>query len=155
MVCTQDELNKLHKICDYLLGKADYEELRDYIHKGLKEKLDVAIRLIKEEDYQVKPIFITTHRENPNDRIYNNAEIPIQILAVKEIEIKYNEWLHGHTPELGDLDFEYVQLMDGPKNPTAYLAIMKSIVLRDKYRNHKDTLFSRNVRDLSRKVQAE
>ena len=56
----KDELNKLNKICDYLLGKDDYEHLREYIHKGLKEKLDVAIRLIKEENYQLKPIFITT-----------------------------------------------------------------------------------------------
>lgn len=142
----KDELNKLNKVCDYILGKADYEELRDYIHKGLKERLDVAVRLVKEESFQVKPIFITTHRENPNYKIYDNSDIPIQVLSSKEIEIKYNEWLHGHTPELGELDFEYVELMHGPENPKAYLAILKTTVLREKYRKYKDTLFSRNVR---------
>lgn len=150
----KDELNKLNKVCDYLLGKADYEELREYIHKGLKEKLDVAIRLIKEENFQIKPIFITTHKENPNYGIYDNGEFPIQILAAKEIAIKYNEWLHGHTPELGELDFEYIGLMEGPKDPTAYLVNIKSKELRNKYRLHKDNLFSRNVRIYQEKYKS-
>ena len=79
-------------------GKCEYEALREYIHKGLKEKLDVAIRLLKEENYQLKPIFITTHRKNSNYKVFDNQELPIQIIASKDIEVKFNSWLHGHTP---------------------------------------------------------
>lgn len=150
----KDELNKLNKVCDYLLGKDDYEDLREYIHKGLKEKLDFAIRLIKEENYQLKPIFITTHRENPNYKLYDNRDFKIQIVTSKEFEIKYNEWLHGHTPELGDLEFEYLGIMEGALNPIAYLVNMKSTELRIKYRNLKDKLFSRNVRIYQQKYKS-
>jgi len=149
----KDELNKLNKVCDYLLGRADYEDLRGYIHKGLKDKLDVAIRLVKEENYQLRPIFITTHKRNENYKIFDNQDFPIQIIASKEIEIKYNEWLHGHTPELGELDFEYLGLMEGPKEPNSYLVNMKSNELRKKYRLFKDKLFSRNVRIYQQKYK--
>jgi hypothetical protein len=142
----KDELNKLNKVCEYLLGEADYEDLREYIHKGLKDKLDVAVRLIKEENYQLKPIFITTHRENPNYKLFVNKDLPPDIIASKEIEIKYYKWLNGHTPELGELDFAYIGLMEGPHEPKSFLVNMNSNELRKKYRLYKDKLFSRNVR---------
>src|SRR3989338_939958 len=65
----KDELNKLNKVYDYLIGTSDYYELRDYIHASLKEKLDKAIRLIKEEGYKVKLHFITTNKSNPNSGV--------------------------------------------------------------------------------------
>ncbi|MBS3169921.1 hypothetical protein J4210_05550 [Candidatus Woesearchaeota archaeon] len=122
----KDELNKLNKVYEYLTGTFDYYELRAYIHASLKEKLDKAIRLIKEDGYKVKLYFITTNKSNPNYSIYDNKCQGVEIISAKEIERKYEEWKHGHTPELGDVEISYLELMEGPKNPNAYLINISS-----------------------------
>ena len=142
----KDELNKLNKVYEYLTGTFDYYELRAYIHASLKEKLDKAIRLIKEDGYKVKLYFITTNKSNPNYSIYDNKCQGVEIISAKEIERKYEEWKHGHTPELGDVEISYLELMEGPKNPNAYLINISSEILRKEYLRFKEKLFSRNVR---------
>lgn len=142
----KDELNKLNKVYDYLTGTSDYYELRDYIHASLKEKLDKAIRLIKEDGYKVKLYFITTNKSNPNYSIYDNEHQKIEIISVRELERKYEEWRHGHTPELGDIEINYLEIMEGPKKPDSYLINISSEILRKEYLKFKDKLFSRNVR---------
>ncbi len=142
----KDELNKLNSVYDYLTGKKDYDILREYIHKNLKEKLDKAIRFVKDNGYGVKLYFITTHKSNPNSNIYDNLESQINILSSKEIERKYGDWRHGHTPELGEIEVPYQNLMEGPLDPKSYVVILKSEVLRKEYLKWKDKLFSRNVR---------
>ncbi len=121
----KDELNKLNKVYEYLTGMSDYYDLREYIHTGLKEKLDKAIRFIKDEGYKVKLYFITTNRSNPNSFLYDNTCQKIEIISSKEIERKYEEWRHGHTPELGDIEINYLEIMKGPQNPQAYLINIK------------------------------
>lgn len=142
----KDELNKINKIYDYLTGASDYYILKDYIHSSLKEKLDKAIRFIKEEGYKVKLYFITTNKSNPNYSIYDNEYQKIEIISAREIERKYEEWRHGHSPELGDIEIPYLDVMEGPSNPKAYLLNIPSEVLRKEYLRFKDKLFSRNVR---------
>lgn len=145
-VFQKDEINKLNKIADFLSGRSDIYELRNYVSKNLKDKIDTVIRLIKEEGYRPKLYFITTNRSNGNSDLYNDGEIPIEIIASKEIESKYEAWMHGHTPDLGEIILDFVSVLEGPTNPKSYLVTLSSETLRKQYQIFKNKLFSRNVR---------
>jgi|GEM_PF-2755336 AIPR protein. len=142
----KDELAKLSKVYEFIrIGKSDNEEMKDYIHKQLKEKLERAIRFIKEDGYRLKVDFITTLRNNANADIYSFPEL--NIYSDKEISMKYEEWKHGQVPDLGDILINYVDIMDGPQcQPKSYIVDLTSESLRKEFQIHKDGLFSRNVR---------
>jgi AIPR protein. len=142
----KDELTKLNKIYDFIVaGKLDDEDIKNYLHKKLKDRLERAIKLIKEDGYKLKVDFITTLKNNTNANIYNFPEL--SIYSEKEISMKYEEWKHGQVPDLGDIAFNYVDIMDGPQyQPKSFIADLTSESLRKEYRIHKSGLFSRNVR---------
>lgn len=143
----KDELVKLNKVYDYLTGESDYHELRSYINNKLKEKLDRAIRYIKDNNYDVRLYFITTHRKNNNYKLYENNNHPIEVLSVKEIGLQYDAWEHGSSPELGYVEMPYHSIVAGPPSERiAYIANFTTETLRDAYKKWGDKLFSRNVR---------
>ncbi len=142
----KDELTKLARIYNFIkTGTFDCDEIKDYIHKNLKDKLERAIRFIKEDAYKLKVDFITTLKNNPNSNIYSFPEL--SIYSEREIAMKYEEWKHGQVPDLGDITFNYVDMMDGPQcEPKSYIVNLNSDVLRKEYQVHKNGLFSRNDR---------
>ena len=143
----KDEFTKLNKVYDYLTGESDYYELRSYVNKNLKDRLDKAIHHIKDDGYDVKLYFITTHKKNPNYKIYENSHHPIEVLAVKEIERQYDAWQHGSSPDLGDIEISYHSIMEGPPvEPMAYIVNLSAETLREPYTKWGNKLFSRNVR---------
>lgn len=142
----KDELIKLNNISDYLNGKSDINKLREYVPKKLKPKLDEAVRLIKEDGYNPKLYFITTNKANPNSSLYNDLDMPIEIVTSHELESKYEGWIHGHTPDLGEVTLDYQESLNGPTDPPAYLVTLPSETLRKEYQKFKSKLFSRNVR---------
>lgn len=142
----KDELTKLSKVYDFLEGRIDIQELKDYVNQRLKDKLDKAIRVIKEEGYAPELFFITTHKNNENSAVYNNSYLPLNIISSRELEFKFREWQHGHTPELGTINLPFTGILNGPNAPNGYIVNVKSNTLRGIYIKHKEKLFSRNVR---------
>ncbi|MEW6035975.1 MAG: AIPR family protein [Candidatus Micrarchaeota archaeon] len=142
----KDELTKTSKIYEYLSGKEDFYKIRDYIHTSLREKLDKALLLIKEQGYTLKFFFITTHRMNPHYEIYLPSDMRLELISSREIERKYEEWRHGHTPELGEVELDFENIVEGPGVPKSYIVNIRAEVLRKAYLKWKEKLFSRNVR---------
>jgi len=62
----------------------------------------------------------------------------------------YEEWLHGHVPDMGDLPFSYEDIMEASfkKNntPKSYTININTDELKNVYDQWKEKLFSRNVR---------
>lgn len=140
----KDELTKVTKINDYIEGHSDYSKLRQYVHAKMKDILDDAVRYVKDSGYSVKLIFITTNKNNPNQRIYNDHEI--EIVAGGKIQRLFEEWERGHTPELGEISFSYLDIMEGPREPRSYIVHFNTDTIRQAYLKWKEKLFSKNVR---------
>jgi len=143
----KDELNKLYRAYNFLSGQEEYSKIESYLNKFLKNKLDEAINLIKTEGYGIKLIFITTNKENLNSSVYFKEEIIPQIVSARDIERKYEEWIRGHTPELGEISLKYSTFINSPlSDPKAYIVNFDVKELSELYKKHKEKLFSRNVR---------
>ena len=142
----KDELVKLREVYRYLEGLTDYDSIRSYVNAKLKHPLDSAIELMRQDGYKVELIFITNINTNENSSIYNGTPPYIQIISAKELELKFREWQHGHTPELGEIELSYTAILHGPKNPNGYLVTLEANSLRKIYIKFKEKLFSRNVR---------
>ena len=143
----KDEINKLYMVYYYLTGQEDYTKIKGYVNKLLKEKIENSIKKIKDEGYSVKLVFVTTHKENPNYQVYSKEDVPLEVISSKDIERRYEEWRHGHTPELGEIKMNFSSIMESPlSDPKAYLANFDVCELFEKYQTYKDKLFSRNVR---------
>ncbi len=143
----KDELTKLNHIRDCLQGKRDIEDLKKYVHNFLRRKLDEAIKLMKEDEYSLKLYFITTHKNNPNYSVYANDENPVEIVSARDIQNKYEEWRHGHTPELGEVELSFHNIMEAPpSDKKAYLVNLNTLELRNLYKKFGEKIFDRNVR---------
>ncbi|MHA1677523.1 MAG: AIPR family protein [Promethearchaeota archaeon] len=143
----KDELLKITKIVDYLQDRKSVDDIRGYVHDKLKDKLDKAVRYIVDEGYKPKLIFITTHKQNPNNYIYiNKLDIPINIITSFELKRKYEEWNHGHSPELGEVELNYQDILFGPKTLKSVIVNIPCKELKNVYLKFKNKLFSRNVR---------
>ena len=142
----KDEIAKFCKVCEYLENStANIQKLREYINPTLKDKLDDAIRYIKEEGYKPELIFITTHSINRNSSLFD-INSGVKIISARELEQKFLSWQQGHTPELGDVEFTYLDILNGPSEPKGFIANIPSANLKSVYMKHKEKLFSRNVR---------
>lgn len=143
----KDEILKLERIYEYLRGDLNFDNLRRYVHTNLKDKLDSAIRLITEEGFKLKLIFITNHKDNYYHNIYSeNGDIPLEVVASNGLKRKYEEWIHGHTPELGEMRINYQDILKVPSEPKSFIINIKTDEIRNIYRRFKEKLFSRNVR---------
>ncbi|WP_276975536.1 AIPR family protein [Flavobacterium filum] len=143
----KDELLKLKKIYDYLTGKSNFNLLRNYVKEKLKNKLDKAVNLVCEDGYKIRLIFVTNHKKNVNSKVYNDEkDIKIEIVSYEELRSKYEEWIHGHSPELGEVTLQFQSILTGPTLPKAYIANIHSKHLKKIYSKFKEKLFSRNVR---------
>jgi hypothetical protein len=146
----KEEILALCGLYDYVVGKKEYAEVAQYLPKQLKDKVELAHRRIAENNYSVRVQYITTRKDNPNGHEFDNGEYNIEIRSAKEIERMYEEWRHGHVPDMGDvsLSFEHILEASAEQNPApkSYIIHVNTNELRDIYGKWKEKLFSRNVR---------
>jgi len=142
----KDELLKITKINEYLKDESNYAKFRNYINSTLKEKLDKAHRYISEHGFKLKFIFVTAHKNNPNKNIYEDIDVDLEIVSSNDLILKYERWMRGGSPELGDIVLPYKELLDGPEDPKSYIININCNDLRKIYLQFKNKLFSANVR---------
>lgn len=142
----KDELAKFNKVCEYLENSSSYiQQLREYVNERLRNKIDEAVRYIKEEGYKPELIFITTHNVNGNSHLFD-VNRNVRIVGSKQLENKFKQWEVGGVPDLRGVELPYLDILLGPENPRGFIANLSSSDLQKMYRNYKQKLFSRNVR---------
>ena len=147
---SKEEITALCGIYDYVVGKKEYSEVAQYLPKQLKDKVELAHRRIAENNYSVRMQYVTTRKDNPNGHEYDTGEYNIEIRSAKEIERMYEEWRHGHVPDMGDIPFTFENILEASAEqnpaPKSYIIHVNTNELRDVYAKWKEKLFSRNVR---------